>query len=185
MDSITDSIRATGKVPGMTYASRVIRSVLPEEAARMGVPGDTAVLELRRTILADGEVVAYSYDLMPMSLFPPGFDPETLEGSLFAFLRRTLGVEPSHGVAEVHAVHSNHVGWGQEAKAHKLFVLLNQMHYANDDQPILYSCTRARTSSRVATRSRSSATTADGESPRADDALCGRRPTLTSCTQPP
>jgi GntR family transcriptional regulator len=141
LDSITASITATGKVPGMIYASRLVRSVLPEEAAHMGVPGDTSVLELRRTILADGEVVAYSYDLMPMSLFPPGFDPETLEGSLFTFLRRELGIEPVYGVAEVHAVNSDHVGWGREAKAHNLFVLLNQMHYAGDDQLILYSRT--------------------------------------------
>ena len=52
LESITESIRATGKEPGMTYASRMRRGVLPEEAASMRVPGDTEVLELRRTILA-------------------------------------------------------------------------------------------------------------------------------------
>lgn len=141
MDSITDSIRATGKVPGMVYATRLLRPVLPEEAAFMGVSGDTEVLELRRKLLADGEVVAYSYDLLPATLLPDGFDIQTLEGSLFAFLRGVLRIEPDHGVAEVHAVHSDHVGWGDEAKAHDLFVLLNQLHYAGDDRLILYSRT--------------------------------------------
>lgn len=141
MDSITDSIRATGREPGMVYASRLVRPVLPEEAAQMGVPGNTLTLELRRTILADGEVVAYSYDLMPMEIFPADFDPTELDGSIFEFLRRRLGIHPDRGVAEVHAVTSSHVGWGAEAATHHLFVLLDQLHYATDDRLVLYSRT--------------------------------------------
>jgi GntR family transcriptional regulator len=141
MDSITDSIRASGKEPGMIYASRTIRPVLPEEAAHMCMPGDTEVLELRRTILADGEVIAFSYDLIPMAVFPEGFDPATLSGSLFEVMRSRLGVFPVRGEGEVHAVHSDHVGWGTEAAAHDLFVLLNQLHYDTDDRLLLYSRT--------------------------------------------
>lgn len=141
MDSITDSIRATGREPGMAYASRLVRPVLPEEAAQMGVPGNTQALEIRRTVLADGEVVAYSYDLMPTDILPADFDPEELQGSIFAFLRTRLGAYPDHGIAEVHAVTSNHVGWGQEAATHNLFVLLNQRHYDRTGRLLLYSRT--------------------------------------------
>jgi GntR family transcriptional regulator len=141
MDSITDSIRASGKEPGMIYASRTIRPVLPEEAAHMSMPVDTEVLELRRTILADGEVIAFSYDLIPLSVLPEGFDISTLSGSLFEFMRTRLGVFPARGQGEVHAVHSDHVGWGTEAAAHDLFVLLNQLHYDADDRLVLYSRT--------------------------------------------
>lgn len=141
MDSITASIRATGREPGMVYASRVVRPVLPEEAAQMGVPGNTEALEVRRTILADGEVVAYSYDLMPLDLLRPDVDPAELQGSIFEFLRSRLGAHPDHGIAEIHAVTSNHVGWGPEAATHNLFVLLVQRHYDSDDRLLLYSRT--------------------------------------------
>lgn len=141
LDSITESIRETGHEPGMIYASRVIRPVLPEEAAQMGVPVNAQALELRRTILADGEVVAYSYDLMPVSLLPAGFDPAELDGSIFGFFRKRLGVNPHHAIAEVHAVTSNHVGWGNDAATHNLFVLLVQRHYDKSDQILLYSRT--------------------------------------------
>ncbi len=141
MESITESIRATGREPGMVYASRMFRCVLPEEAARMSVPGDTEVLELRRTILADGEVMAYSYDLMPKEILPPDFDPEELEGSIFQFLRTRLAISPDRGIAQVHAVASNHVGWGNETSNHNLFVLLNQLHYTSDWRLVLYSRT--------------------------------------------
>lgn len=141
LDSITESIRAQGREPGMVYASRVVRPVLPEEAAQMGVAANTEALELRRTILADGEVVAYSYDLMPTAILPEGFDPAELDGSIFGFFRTRLGIYPDHGTAEVHAVTSNHVGWGSEAATHNLFVLLVQRHYDKADRLILYSRT--------------------------------------------
>lgn len=141
LESITASIRATGKEPGMTYASRMRRNVLPDEAASMRVPGDTEVLELRRTILADGEVVAYSYDLMPTAILPGDFVDGDLGGSIVVFLRDALGIAAVHAEAQVHAVHSNHVGWGPEAAAHDLFVLLNQRHYDADDRLVLYSRT--------------------------------------------
>lgn len=141
LDSITDSIRATGKEPGMVYSSRLIRPVLPDEAANMGLPGQALVLELRRTILANGEVVAYSYDLLPTEVLPDGFDIETLSGSLFAFFRTVVGIEPHHGNAEIHAISSKHVGWGPEAAAHHLFVLLNQLHYDAAGRLLLYSRT--------------------------------------------
>ena len=140
LDSITDSIRSSGHEPGMTYVSRIVRPVLPEEAATMGVPGDTVALEVRRTILSDGEIVAYSYDLMPMGIFPADFDPAELDGSIFAFFRRRLGVVPDHSLGDVHAVTSNHVGWGSEAATHNLFVLLVQRHYKADTL-LLYSRT--------------------------------------------
>lgn len=140
MDSITDSIRATGREPGMVYVSRIVRAVLPEEAAQMDVPGDTEVLEVRRTILADGEVVAYSYDLMPLEIFPAGFDPGELTGSIFSFLR-SHGIHPNYGIAEVHAVHSTHVGWGNPVGANQLYVLLNQRHFDATDRLLQYSRT--------------------------------------------
>lgn len=141
MDSITDSIRAMGRQPGMVYASRLKRHVMPDEAAVMGVAGNTEVLELRRTILADGEVVAYSYDLLPLDILPDDFDAATLTGSLFAFFRTQLGIEPHHGEATVHAVHSEHIGWGAESQAHDLFVLLNQLHFDNANRLMMYSRT--------------------------------------------
>ncbi|CAL8972511.1 MAG: GntR family transcriptional regulator [Cellulomonas sp. 73-145] len=141
LDSITESIRATGHQPGMSYASRVVRPVLPEEAATMGVPGDTVALEVRRAIMADGEIVAYSYDLMPMDIFPADFDPADLDGSIFGFFRTRLGIVPDHALGEVHAVTSNHVGWGTEAATHNLFVLLVQRHYDKADKLVLYSRT--------------------------------------------
>ena len=141
MGSITDSIRASGKVPGHEYARRAMRQVIPDEAERMGVPPDTEVLEMRRRITADDLVVAYSYDLIPAGLLPDDFVPEQMDGSMFAFFESKLGLHPTLGVAEVHAVDSAHIAWGAEAARHRLFILLDQLHYTADHELLAYSRT--------------------------------------------
>lgn len=141
LSSVSDSIRAMGQEPGMTYRSRVIRPLMPDEAERMGLTAEATALEARRAILADGEVVAYSYDLIPVGVFPEGRGAEALDGSIFAYLRGELGHVPDHSVAEVHAVNSAHVAWGDEASDHGLFLLLDQLHYDAEGSLLLYSRT--------------------------------------------
>lgn len=141
LDSITESIRATGRVPGMEYKSRTIRPLLPEEAVKLDLPPDALALEIRRSILADGEVVAYSYDLMPVGVFPDGEDPLSLTGSLFAYLREERGLIPHHAIAEIHAVTSAHIGWGAPGSHGDLYVLLAQVHYDAAARPLLFSRT--------------------------------------------
>jgi len=141
MGSITESIRASGKTPGHEYARRTLRQVLPDEAERMEVPPDTEILELRRRITADGEVVAYSYDLIPRWLLPEDFDPEELTGSVFGYFERRLGVHPTLGLARVHAVESAHIAWGRGASKHRLFILLDQLHYDAAHQLLAYGRT--------------------------------------------
>lgn len=141
MGSITDSIRASGKSPDHDYARRSIRQVLPEEAERMEVAADTEVLELRRRILADGDVVAYSYDLIPTSLLKGEFSPRDVSGSMFAYLRDALGIYPTLGIAEVHAVSSEYISWGENSREHRLFILLDQLHFTDDRILAAYSRT--------------------------------------------
>lgn len=141
LSSISDSIRAMGQEPGMTYRSRVIRPLLPDEAERMGLTAESTALEARRVILADGEIVAYSYDLIPVGVFPEGRPAAHLDGSIFRYLRSELGRVPDHSVAEIHAVSSAHVAWGPDAEDKSLYLLLDQLHYDLEGALLLYSRT--------------------------------------------
>lgn len=141
LTSISDSIRAMGQRPGMTYRSRVIRPVMPDEAEKMGLTAEATALEARRAILADGELVAYSYDLIPVGVFPEGRAAEHLDGSIFGYLREQLGRVPDHSVAEIHAVSSAHVAWGPDAEDEALYLLLDQLHYDAEGALLLYSRT--------------------------------------------
>lgn len=141
LDSITDSIRATGHVPSMDYQSRTVRPALPEEARKLELSPNDEVLELRRSILADGEVVAYSYDLLPVKQFPESFTPEEFTGSIFGHLEKEYGIIAHHSSAEIHAVNSDYVGWGNSTDKHTLFVLLDQIHFDPNNKIFAYSRT--------------------------------------------
>lgn len=141
MGSITDAILASGKRPHQEYSRRTIRAVTPDEAERMQVPAGTDVLELRRRIFADNAIVCYSYDLIPMSIFPADFDPEEMTGSVFAYFKTRLGLHPALGLANVHAVESTNVAWGDESEKHRLFLLLDQLQYDRNNVLVGYSKT--------------------------------------------
>ena len=88
-------------------------------------------------------MVAYSYDLLPIEVFGPDFGAvalDAIEGSIFAY-SATARVVADHSLAEVHAVASEHIGWGAESAAHSLFVLLNQVHYDASGRLLMYSRT--------------------------------------------
>ena len=125
----------------MEYQSRVVRPLLPDELEKMRMPAGGEALELRRSVLADGEVVAYSYDLVPLDVFPEGHDPTELEGSLFEYFRTRLGLYPYRGIAEIHAVSSDLIGWGPDSGNEDLYVLLDQLHYEESGRLLLYSRT--------------------------------------------
>lgn len=141
LDSITRSIRNSGKVPGTEFQQPQVRSLTPEEAQFAGLDLNTSVVELRRIITGDGETLAYSYDLIPLELLPDNFELSKIQGSIFEFFRNELNIHPMQSTADVHAVHSSHIAWGKEKAAHDLFLQLKQLHYDAKGTLILYSRT--------------------------------------------
>lgn len=137
--SITTTISERGLAPGMRYHHRRLRAATREEQERFALPGGAQVLDIQRRILADGNTVAYSYDVLPRWVFPASFVPSDLTGSVFALLAATAGPVPARAVSEVHAVHSAGIGWGAEAGDHQLFVLLDQLHFDQEDRPFMHS----------------------------------------------
>lgn len=131
MTSISESIIASGRVPSMDYKLRSIRKASADEARPMRLEPGAEILELHRRIMADGKTVAFSYDLIPMSIFPMGFDPRQMTASIFAFFSKELGLDAALGLARVHAVYSDKIAWGPDAENEKLFLLLDQLQYTD------------------------------------------------------
>jgi len=137
--SITATIAERGLTPGMSYHHRRLRPSTREEQERFVLEAGAQVLDIQRRILGDGETVAYSYDVLPRWVFPAVFRPSDLTGSVFALLAATNGPVPVRAVSEVHAVHSDAIGWGPQAGDHQLFILLDQFHYDKQDRPFMHS----------------------------------------------
>ncbi|WP_293773501.1 GntR family transcriptional regulator [uncultured Corynebacterium sp.] len=141
LDSITDSIRQSGKEPSVEVSSVQRRHLSPEEASFVGSSTSALAVEVRRIISANGIPIAYSIDLLPEEVLPSDFELTEIDGPLFRLCKSRLDIFPHHSTADIHAVHSKHIAWGKEAKAHDLFVLLKQLHFDSQNVLFLYSQT--------------------------------------------
>lgn len=140
LGSISGTIRELGHVPGMEWRSKETRPATAEEAARLDVPVGTPVLAFDRAVLSDGEVVAFSYDVIRLDIVPPGTAEEVGKGSVFEVLEQ-IGLRPRRAFARLHAVQSMSVGWGRGRPENGLYLLLDQVHFTPGSQPLMYSRT--------------------------------------------
>lgn len=140
LGSITATIRELGHEPGMEWRTIETRPATEDETKRLDVPAGAAVLSVERAILSDGEVVAFSYDVLRLDILPPGTADEIGRGSIFELFEQ-VGLRPKRAFARLHAVQSADVGWGSGRPANGLYLLLDQVHFTPGSQPLMYSRT--------------------------------------------
>jgi GntR family transcriptional regulator len=138
--SISDTIREMGHEPGMERHAMQRRPATVTEAAKLGVDAGTEVLAVERMILADGQAVAFSYDVVPLAGFSPALVDQLGTGSLFATLHEA-GLMPARALAEVHAISDESIGWGPQKPVPGLYVLLDQVHFSRRGSAVAYSRT--------------------------------------------
>ncbi|MFI6289612.1 GntR family transcriptional regulator [Streptomyces sp. NPDC051018] len=143
LKSITETIREMGLRPSMQYYAKEIRPATAEEAKKFSVPARSEILEIARTISADGTVVAYSQDTMPMWVFGLDFQPRQLTGSVFSYLEKHTNVRPRKAISEVHARNRLAEFWERlaldEHDSDQLFILLDQMQFDLQNRPFMHT----------------------------------------------
>lgn len=137
--SISATIANMGFKASMRYRRRTIRPASDAEIQQFELPVGAEVLDIQRKILADGQTVAFSYDILPRWAFAPDFRPTDLRGSVFGFLAEHAGPRPTRAVAEVHAVRSDSIGWDDDADGHQLYILLDQLQFDEQGRPFMHS----------------------------------------------
>ena len=140
LGSITATIRELGHEPGMEWRTIESRPATEHDARHLDVPVGSDVLSIERAVLSDGEVVAFSYDVLRPDILPPGAADEVGRGSLFELFEQ-VGLRPRRAFARLHAVQSADVGWGSGRPANTLYLLLDQVHFTPGSQPLMWSRT--------------------------------------------
>lgn len=138
--SMSETISELGYSPGMEYKTAVTRPANKQEIEKLQLDNADSVLYLERAVLADNKAVAYSYDTINIASVPPEVVEEMKTGSVFSSLD-SINQRPLRALAEVHAVIDKNIGWGDQRPTNDLFLLLQQIHYAGDGEPIMYSRT--------------------------------------------
>lgn len=140
LGSITATIRELGHEPGMEWRTIETRPATALEAKHLDLAAAADVLSVERAVLSDGEVVAFSYDVLRLDILPNGAAQEVGRGSIFELFER-IGLRPKRAFARLHAVQSADVGWGPGQPANGLYLLLDQVHFTPGSQPLMYSRT--------------------------------------------
>ena len=103
-----------------------------EESEELGI--------IQRTRTANDEVVVYCKDYLPQVYLPDNLNKEDLTESLFDFLEKQCDIYITYALTDIIPVSAD------EFLAQKLgieidsaLLLLQQMHYNNQDKPLLYS----------------------------------------------
>ena len=136
--SITETIREMGFEPSMERHKGETRAASEHESARLDLMPGEQVLDLQRAVFADGEVVAYSYDVIPIKTLDAQMLERMGQGSVFKVFE-TIGITPARAIAELHAVSSQEIAWGPQKPEQGLFLLLDQVHFDKDGKPFMYS----------------------------------------------
>jgi GntR family transcriptional regulator len=139
LTSMSETVLAHGMTPGMRFLSAEFRSSFAHEAEALSLAPDARVLSTERSILADEEMVAFSFDVIPAQLLPADLDPKKVDGSLFSLLESNK-IVPRTSVANIHAANGSHLAL-PDVDPNAQFLMLQQIHYDAATRPILFSKT--------------------------------------------
>ncbi len=136
--SVTDMIVNAGMDPGTIFLSSAVIQASEEDARRLTCALDTELMVIERVRTANGEPVVYCIDKIPKTFFPGQFDPS--HESLFTLFDEQASSSISHAVAEIEPF-----GWHEkvspilECEPETALLALKQVHYTENDMPVLYS----------------------------------------------
>lgn len=138
--SMSASIRDMGMVPDIERRVSIRRNATAVEAVKLQITEADPVIYLERAVRADGDLVAFSHEVILDVGFPDDVVERLGTASMFGDLE-DFGMLPVRALAEVHAVSSKKIGWGKGRPTSGLYLLLDQVHFDRRGRPVVYSQT--------------------------------------------
>ncbi|QGG54883.1 GntR family transcriptional regulator [Paenibacillus sp. B01] len=135
--SLGEMIQSVGYKVSEADVSVYAREAEPEWMEKLRTDEPVVVLERIRT--ADGQKVAFYYNIFPREIAGGHFD-EGFSGAIFDFLDRKLGIRIAYALTEISAVGT---ASERDRKAAEVLggelILLKQLHVDENDRPVFYS----------------------------------------------
>lgn len=141
--TVFESISKMLAALGYTHETRVLsaRTILvaaePKAGAALALPPEAEIFVLERLREADGQVLVYSIDVVPMALLGPVLDGAALEGSVNALLA-SAGQKPVLSSANVAAVFLPEGVLAGPASTEP-WLLVSETCWSEAGVPVLYS----------------------------------------------
>ncbi|SDJ00802.1 GntR family transcriptional regulator [Salimicrobium halophilum] len=138
LDSVTGMIAAFGKKPGSQYLSAELVEPTEEDRERFHPIELHKIAKLERVRTADGEPVVYCVDKLPEGVIPLKDVKET--DSLFNLIEEYTQKTITYAVTHIEPIgYHDIVSPVLKSAPEEALLLLKQMHYTADDEPLLLS----------------------------------------------
>lgn len=138
LGSVSDMIRRAGKVPGTQFVAAEVVKPSVSDLAHFNSLDVQALARVERVRTADGEPVVYCIDKIDHDLVPIGLIHS--QDSIFKLIEDRTGKRIHYAETYIEPI-----GFHEKISAilncrpDQALLLLRQMHYTKDHEPILYS----------------------------------------------
>lgn len=137
MDSVTNMIKKANMTPKTIYLSSTVEAATPDDMEMFRLERTIEMIELERVRMADGTPVVYCVDRLPYE-YVKGHSLHEIK-SIFNFLENN-GKTITHAIAYIEPIgYDEYVSEILECGPETALLLLKQLHYDQNDQPLLYS----------------------------------------------
>lgn len=137
LKSLTTMIRQSGKTPGSQYISAEIVDAAKEDKENFS-SSLSSLARIERVRTADGIPVVFCVDKVPAGLFP--LDKLQENESIFDLIENHIGKKIGYAITHIEPISYHERVYNYlDCTPVQSLLLLKQMHYSVDDEPILYS----------------------------------------------
>ncbi|HEX6593956.1 MAG TPA: GntR family transcriptional regulator [Bacillota bacterium] len=140
LTSVTDMIIAANKTPDSQFLS-IDRVALTSEERNLFAPlAIDTLIKIERVRTADQEPVVFCIDKVPEGYIP--LEAAHTEDSLFKLMEDHMGQRITYAVTHIEPISYNkhdRIFNILKSEPDEALLLLKQMHYTEDDEPVLYS----------------------------------------------
>ncbi|ARI77450.1 GntR family transcriptional regulator [Halobacillus mangrovi] len=138
LDSVTGMILSSGMKPGSQYLSADLVESTEEDRRRFSDEHLHGLAKLERVRTADDQPVVYCVDKIPEGLIP--LDHVKEADSLFQIFESYTGETISYAVTHIEPIgYHERISPILNCEPEQALLLLKQMHYTQDDVPVIFS----------------------------------------------
>ena len=138
LNSVTYMVEQSGKKAGSQYLTTEFLKPTEEERKKFSPKKVETLAKIERVRTADNKPVVFCIDKVPEDLIP--LERVHTEESLFKLLEEYTGKQVAYAVTYIEPIgYHERIYSILECDPDQSLLLLKQMHYTDDDEPVLYS----------------------------------------------
>ncbi|TFJ94714.1 GntR family transcriptional regulator [Lentibacillus salicampi] len=138
LNSVTNMIEQSGKMPGSQFLSTEIQEPTEDEQLKFSPKKMNTLAKIERVRTADNVPVVFCIDKLPVGLIP--LDCVHKADSLFKLMEEFSGKHIAYAVTYIEPVsYHDRIYDILKCDPEQSLLLLKQMHYTDEDEPVLYS----------------------------------------------